>query len=148
MLLKVFVWKVYFGGYLNETWHAFIVYMFRRRPEVLHSVGDNALISGFGKGPLTQYCGCSKWEKTVPAPVWMQQLIPFNYILPNRIESPCRGEPHLVWTHLDVPPGVCRTKYDSKTFCILGWRFQMKAFMFAQTDFAQQFCCALKYRKN
>ena len=27
-------------------------YMFRRRPEVLHSVGDNALISGFGKGPI------------------------------------------------------------------------------------------------
>ena len=42
----------YFGGYLNETWHAFIVYMFRRRPEVLHSVGDNALVSGFGKGPI------------------------------------------------------------------------------------------------
>ena len=52
MLLKVFVGNVYFRGYLNETWHAFIVYMFRWRPEVLHSVGDNALISGFGKGPI------------------------------------------------------------------------------------------------
>ena len=41
-----------FGGYLNETWHAFIVYMLRRRPEVLHSVGNNALISGLGKGPI------------------------------------------------------------------------------------------------
>ena len=38
-----------FGGYLNETWYAFIVYMFPRRLEVLHLVGDNALISGFGK---------------------------------------------------------------------------------------------------
>ena len=53
MLLKVFVRNVYFRGYLNETWHAFIVYMFRWRPEVLHSVGDNALISGFGKGPMS-----------------------------------------------------------------------------------------------
>ena len=52
MLLKVFLPNVYFGGYLNETWHAFIVYMFQRRPDVLHSVGDNALISGFGKGPM------------------------------------------------------------------------------------------------
>ena len=52
MLLTVFVWNEYFGGYLDETWHAFIVYMFRWRPEVLHSVGDNALISGFGKGPI------------------------------------------------------------------------------------------------
>ena len=52
MLSKVFIRNVYFGGYLNETRHAFIVYMFRRRPEVLHSVGDNALISGFGKGPV------------------------------------------------------------------------------------------------
>ena len=43
---------MYFGGYLNETWHAFVVYMFRRRPELLHSVGDDALISGFGKGPI------------------------------------------------------------------------------------------------
>ena len=60
MLLKFFVRNVYFGGYLNETWHAFVVYMFRQRPEVLHLVGDNALISGFGKGPIeaqkyTQY---------------------------------------------------------------------------------------------
>ena len=54
MLLKVFVRNVYFRGYLNETWHAFIVYMFRWRPEVLHSVGDNALISGFGKGPILE----------------------------------------------------------------------------------------------
>ena len=52
MLLKVFVRNVYFGRYLKETWHAFIVYMFRRQPEVLHSVVDNALISGFGKGPI------------------------------------------------------------------------------------------------
>ena len=44
---------MYFGGYLNENWHAFIVYMFRQRPEVLHSVGDNALISGLGKGPIS-----------------------------------------------------------------------------------------------
>ena len=54
MLLEVFVRNVYFGGYLNKTWHAFIVYMFRRWPEVLHSVGDNALISWFGKGPMSQ----------------------------------------------------------------------------------------------
>ena len=51
MLLKVFVRNVHFGGYLNETCHAFIVYMFRRRPEVLDSVEDNALISlGSGLG--------------------------------------------------------------------------------------------------
>ena len=52
MLLKIFARNVYFGGYLKEPWHAFIVYMFRWRPEVLHSVGDNALISGFGKRPI------------------------------------------------------------------------------------------------
>ena len=52
MLLKVFIRNVYFGGYLNETQHAFIVYMFRQQPEVLHSMDDNALISGFGKGPI------------------------------------------------------------------------------------------------
>ena len=55
MLFKVFFRNVYFGGYLNETWHAFIVYMFRRRPEVLHSAGDNAVVSGFGKGPIAPW---------------------------------------------------------------------------------------------
>ena len=54
-MLKVFAGNVYFGGYLNETWYAFIVYMFWQRPEVLRSVGDNALISVFGKGPMGAY---------------------------------------------------------------------------------------------
>ena len=41
----------------------FFVYMFRRPPEVLHSVGNEALISGFGvytfyKMVLTMYLEC------------------------------------------------------------------------------------------
>ena len=42
---------------MNEIRYAFIVYMLRRRPEVLHSVGDNALISGLGRG-LWSTCLC------------------------------------------------------------------------------------------
>ena len=75
MLLKVFVRNVYFGGYLKETRHAFIVYMFRRRPEVLHSVGDNALISRFGKGPITS-CNppeCMHWTGHTKID-WLQWL--------------------------------------------------------------------------
>ena len=55
MLLKVSIQNVHFGGYLNETWYAIIVYIFRWSLEVLLSVGDNALISGFEKGPTSGF---------------------------------------------------------------------------------------------
>ena len=61
MLLKVFIQNVYFGGYLDLTWHAVIVYMFHRWLQVLHSVGDNALISGFGKGPIASFVNFTTW---------------------------------------------------------------------------------------
>ena len=52
ILLKVFARNVSFGGCLRKYWQAFIVYMFRRPPEVLNLGSDNALISGFGKVPM------------------------------------------------------------------------------------------------
>ena len=37
--------NVSFGGYLSKNRDAFIVYMFRRAPEVWGQLGDNALSS-------------------------------------------------------------------------------------------------------
>ena len=85
MLLKIFARNVYFGGYLNKPWHAFIVYMFRRRqsvmfylwPEMLHSVGDNALISGFGKGPMRQSVMFYLWQRR-PNPRTQPLMFPYT----------------------------------------------------------------------
>ena len=49
---KSIVRNVSFGGCLSEYRWAFIVYMFRRTPEVSNWVSDNVLISGFGKVPM------------------------------------------------------------------------------------------------
>ena len=49
---KVFVRNVSFGGCLSKYRWTFIVYMFRRPPEVFNWVSDNALIAGFRKVPI------------------------------------------------------------------------------------------------
>ena len=52
MLLNVLVRSVCFGGYFSEPRYVFIVHILRRTHGSVILVGDDALISGFGKGPL------------------------------------------------------------------------------------------------
>ena len=61
-------WNVSFGGCLSKYRRTFIVYMFRRPPEVFDWVSDNALISGFGKAPManilqTTFSNVFSWKQ-------------------------------------------------------------------------------------
>ena len=51
-LLEVFAQDVTLGGCLSKYRRAFIVYMFRRPPEVWSLASDNASISGTSKAPM------------------------------------------------------------------------------------------------
>ena len=54
-LLEVFAQDVTSGGCLSKYRRAFIVYMFRRPPEVWSLVSDNASISGTGKASMAVF---------------------------------------------------------------------------------------------